>query len=189
MGFGVKQSTLNTIVTNQTTIQTDITTIKADVDTIKTGTVKVVELWSVYDTQVPLTTAAATKALPSITISGIPDGYTVTRALAAMKVRDIENENVGLANGLDGDQNIQCQKQTGGTLTTAIALKDGQFAVPANDHGQGDVPFEDSDQDISSQVPANDGVLEFQWTSALAAQDNLNFNDLQVGVRLYCTPS
>jgi hypothetical protein len=188
MGFGVKQSDITTIKSDVTTLKSDVTTIKSEVDTIKTGTVKPVELWSTYTTQVPLTTAAATVALPSITISGIPDGYTVSKALAAIKIRDIENTNA-LVNSLNGAQNIQAQKHTGGTLTTAIALEDGQFSVPASDHGQGDVPFEDSDQDISGQVPANGEVIDFQWTNGLAAQDNLNFNDIQVGIRLDCTPA
>lgn len=39
--------------------------------------------------------------------------------------------------------------------------------------------------DISAQIPANAAVMNFQWTLGVAAFANLNFNDVQIGVRLW----
>ena len=41
------------------------------------------------------------------------------------------------------------------------------------------------DADIKAQVPANAAVMDFQWTSGVAAQNNLNFNDVQIGLRIF----
>lgn len=137
--------------------------------------------WSLYTTTVQLTAVATNLALPSITMGGMPDNATVTYAQMLLKARKIENTNA-LANYVSGAQNLQALLTGGSTWTTGIALSGGEFAVGASSSEAGDVMM--GSEDISAQIPANGIVITFQWALALAAQANLNFIDVQTGIRV-----
>jgi len=147
-----------------------------------TGMLETVDLWSTYTTQVAVTSGAGDKALQSITIANLPTGAVVQKALMFFKCRNIENTNAAV-NSVSGAQNIQAQKAVAGGYITGIALAGGEFSVPASTRESGDVMM--GTTDISAQVPANGAVMNFKWTNALAAQNNLNFNDVQVGIRIW----
>ncbi len=51
-----------------------------------------------------------------------------------------------------------------------------------DEYGSGDAML--GDVDLSATVSGN-GTYNFQWTGGLAGQDNLQFNDLQVGLRVW----
>jgi len=140
------------------------------------------DLWSSYSTQVQLTTITGDKTLPSIIIAGLPPGVAIGRAIMIFKYRTIENTGTAV-NGVSGAQNLQAEKATGGSWVTGIALGGGECSVPASTRETGDVMM--GTADISAQVPANGAVMSFKWTSGLAAQNNLNFNDVQVGLRIW----
>jgi hypothetical protein len=143
-----------------------------------------IDIWSPYLAQVQISTAPGDQALPSITMAGLPSGTTVNRAVMMLKVRTIENTNA-LVNSVSGAQNIQAEKAVGGAWITGIALAGGEFSVPATIRENGDVLM--GSQDISAQIPANGALISFKWALAKSAQNNLNFNDIQVGVRVWYT--
>jgi len=142
------------------------------------------DLWSSYSTQIQLNTIMGDKPLPSITIAGLPSGATVVRAIMMLKYRTLENTNAAV-NGVSGAQNIQAEKEVNGSWVTGIALGGGECSVPASTRETGDVMM--GMDDISAQVPANGAVLNFKWANGLAAQNNLNFNDVQIGLRIWFT--
>jgi len=142
------------------------------------------DLWSAYSAQIVLTTSTGDKPLPSITITGLPAGMIVTRAVMMFKYRTIENTNAAV-NSVSGAQNIQAQKAVGGSWVTGIALGGGECSVPASTRETGDVMM--GTDDISSQIPVNGALLNFQWASGKAAQNSLNFNDIQIGLRIWFT--
>lgn len=150
--------------------------------TLERSKLAILDLWSGHAPQVVVSTVAGDKALPSITIAGIPAGAVIQRAVMMLKFRYLENTNAAV-NSLSGSQVIQAQKHVGGAWLTGIALAGGELAIGASALGSGDIMM--GGNDIKDQVPANGGVMDFKWTSALAAQNNLNINDVQVGIRIF----
>ena len=142
------------------------------------------DLWSAYLAQIVLSTSAGDKPLPSITITGLPAGLIVARAVMMLKYRTIENTNAAI-NSVSGAQNIQAQKAVSGSWVTGIALGGGECSVPASTRETGDVMM--GTDDISAQVPANGAVMSFKWANGKATQNNLNFNDIQIGLRIWFT--
>ncbi len=140
--------------------------------------------WSSYQAQVQLTTVAGDKTLPSITMRGLPSGATLALAIILLKFHNVENTNAAV-NSVSGAQNIQARKAVGGAWVTGIALGGGEFSTPASTREGGDVMF--GTEDISAQIPANGAVIELKWALALAAQNNLEFNNVQAGVGLLCS--
>jgi len=151
---------------------------------VKIPSMSYIDFWTTYSTQVQLTTVAENKLLPSITIAGLPPDATIIRAIMILKYRTIENTSTA-ANGVSGDQNIRAKKAVDGSWVKGIALGGGECSVPATTRETGDVMM--GTDDVSGQVPANDAVMSFRWTNGLAAQNNLNFNDVQVGLRIWFT--
>jgi hypothetical protein len=142
------------------------------------------DLWSTLSAQVQLTTSPLDKPLPSISIAGLPSGVSIARAIMMLVFRTLENTNAA-QNYVSGAQNIQVEKSPGGSWITGIALAGGELDVPASTRETGTVLM--GTDDISSQVPANGTSMNFKWTSAVAAANNLNFNDVQVGIRIWFT--
>ncbi len=138
--------------------------------------------WSAYAAQIVLTNGAGDKALPSLTIVNLPTGATIVYALPFLKFANKENTNAAV-NSVSGAQNIQVEKAVGGAWITGIAFGGGEYSTPASTREGGDVMM--GTNDVSAQVPANGAVMSFKWTSGVAAQNNLNFNDVQVGLRIW----
>jgi hypothetical protein len=129
-----------------------------------------------------LTTSAEDISLPSILISGLPLGAKIARAVMLFKYRTIENSSDGL-NSVSGSQDIQAQKAVDGSWITGITLGGGECFVPATTRETGDVMM--GMDDISGQVPENGAEIIFQCTQGQAADDELYFNDVQVGLRIW----
>jgi hypothetical protein len=140
------------------------------------------DFWSLYTPQVQLTTVAGDKALPEINVEGLPPGSMIIQARMLLKFRILDNTSANL-NSLNGAQNIQVRKQIDGSWLTGIVLSGGEMAIPASTRENGDVFM--GTGNIADQIPGNGGQLEFRWASARAAQDSLNFNDAQMGVRIW----
>jgi len=140
------------------------------------------DFWSVPQEEVALTGGAGDKALPSVTIADLPDGATIVRAIAMFKCRMIENHTYAGVNSLDGAQEIQV-KPTAGAYTDAINFVDEQFTLAQDTREGGDVIIGAIDVSGSGKVEA-DGVYDFQWDAALAQEDGIKFNDVQVGLRI-----
>jgi hypothetical protein len=144
---------------------------------------EIMPLASVYLPQIVLVNAPFNRALPNITIAGIPAGAVVTRALALITFRNVFNTNVA-ANSVSGAQTIQCQNTTtGGPWTTVFSFVGGELATDPASYSGGDVLV--GANDFSAQIAANGDVIAFQWTQALAAVPNFNINDIQIIMRLW----
>jgi len=143
------------------------------------------DFWSVVVEELQLTSAAqANLALnANITVAGIPAGATINRVVVMFMCRSIENTHATIANKLQGAQNIQVNF-AGGAFLSAIALADDLFAVGIATREMGTVLV--GSIDVKATVTGN-GNLTFQIDSARADQNNLNFNDYQVGVRVFFT--
>lgn len=144
----------------------------------------IMEFWSATQALVSLTDAAAPGtdvALPDVVVAGLPAGATIVRATAYLMFRAIENTN-GAANKLQGAQNIQVQKGGAGGYSTGIALVDDLLGVAASTREGGTVLM--GNTDLAAKVTGND-IYNFQWTASLVDQANLNFNDVQTGLRIW----
>ena len=139
------------------------------------------DFWSDPQEEVQVTAVAGDKALPGVTVAGLPADAVVIRAVAMFKFRMVENTNAA-ANKLNGAQNIQVRDDTPGTWRNAINLVDDIFGVGAGTREGGDVII--GDTDISVEVDGDD-TYNFQWDEARADLGNLQFNDVQTGLRVY----
>jgi len=164
--------------------------IPADIDSLKASRDRqlfCLDFWSNPQEEVSVSSVAGTKALPDVTIADLPAGATVVRAIAMFKLRMAENTNAA-ANKLDGgtvagtSQVIQVRDDTPGTWRDAINFVDDQFGLAASTRDSGDVCI--GSIDIAVEVDGND-TYNFQWLLAKSDQDNLNFNDVQVGLRIW----
>lgn len=158
--------------------------IPADVDELKTSKGRVLcslDFWSASQEEVQLTNVAGDKALPSVTVADLPAGATVVRAIAMFKFRAVENTNAGV-NKLNGAQDIQVRVDTPGAYTDAINFVDDQFTLAASTREGGDVYF--GNIDLAATITGNDGY-EFQWDEAVVDAANLQFNDVQIGIRIW----
>ena len=142
------------------------------------------DFWSPSQEEVQLTNVAGDKTLPTVTVAGIPAGATILRVVAMFKFRAVENTNAA-ANKLNGAQDIQVRDDSPGAWADAINFVDDQFGVDAGPLREGGDVFIGS-IDIKATVVGNDGY-NFQWDEGVADLANLQFNDLQVGLRVKFT--
>lgn len=164
--------------------------LPADVDELKASKGRQLfsmDFWSAFQEEVAIPAIAATLSLPTVTIADLPAGATVVRAIAMVKFRVIENINAG-ANKLDGatvasmSQVIQVRDDTPGTWRDAITFVDDQFGLAASTREGGDVLI--GNTDIAIEVDGNDGY-NFQYLLAKADLLGINWNDVQVGLRIW----
>jgi hypothetical protein len=139
------------------------------------------DFWSVPQEEVALTAGAGDKALPDVTIANLPAGATIVRAFAMFKFRMVENTN-GAANKLNGAQEIQVRDDTPSAWIDAINFVDDQFSIAATTREGGDVII--GAINLSATVDGND-TYNFQWDEAIADLANIQFNDVQVGLRIW----
>jgi len=178
------ENVLTQVQNTVTQVQNNVTQIQSDVTTIKTTTgeqLSNADFWSDPQEEAQINAAGITVPLPTIAITGIPAGATILRAIAMFKFRMLENTNAA-ANKLNGAQVIQVRADTPGGWNDAINLVDDQFGIAASLREGGDVCI--GSIDISGIVTGNDGY-EFQWANGKADRDFLNFNDVQVGIRVW----
>ncbi len=160
--------------------------ISADIAALATAQGRILlsmDFWSALQEEVAVTNVAGDKALPDVTVADLPAGATITRAIAIMKFREVENTNVA-ANKLAGAQEIQVRDDTPGTWRSAINLVDDLFTLAASTREGGDVLV--GAVDIAVEVDGND-TYNFQWDEAVADVANLQLNDVQVGLRIWYT--
>ncbi|MBA7569073.1 hypothetical protein ES708_10810 [subsurface metagenome] len=164
-------------VLNISTIEIDVARIEAKIDTLETRVLCSMDFWSLPQEEVALTGAAGDKALPSVTVEDLPDGATIVRAIAMFKFRMVENHTYAGVNSLDGAQAIQVA-----TSVDAINFVDAQFTLAQDTREGGDVVI--GVIDIAATVNAN-GAYAFHWDLAKALQTGINFNDVQMGIRIW----
>ena len=139
------------------------------------------DFWSLPQEEVQVTNVAGDKTLPDITIAGIPSGAVIIKAAVMFKARALENTNAA-ANKLNGAQEIQIRDDSPGAWVDAINFLDDMFSIaPSTREGVG--VFIGS-IDVSATVLGND-TYNLQWDEAVADVANLQFNDAQVGIRIW----
>jgi len=138
------------------------------------------DFWSLPQEEVYLTGAAGDKALPDVTVAGIPAGATITGAYVMYKFRMIQNINAA-ANKLDGAQEIQIRDDSPSAWIDAINFVDDQYTLGASTREGGDVAI--GLIDVSATVDGND-TYNFQWDEGVADLDGIKFNDIQIGLRV-----
>ena len=143
------------------------------------------DFWSDTIEELQLTAALqANLALAGadVVIAGIPAGATITRVEVMFMCRAIENTNPA-ANKLNGVQHFEVNFD-GGAFVDAINWADDLFAVALSTREM--PPLTMGNIDVSATVLGN-GTCTFRIDAARADQNNLNFNDYQMGVRCYFT--
>lgn len=170
-------------------IQQDLADIHNLVFGLDAAAVFSMDYWSDPVEEVAVAAAAGTLALPDVTVADLNLG-TVVRVIAMFKARVVENTNVAV-NSLDGatvastSQVIQVRDDTPGTWRDAINFVDDQFSLAASTREGGDILM--GQINIAVEVDAND-TYNFQWLLAKANQNNLQFNGVQVGLRVWYQP-
>jgi hypothetical protein len=97
------------------------------------------------------------------------------------KYRVIENTNAAV-NKLTGAQVIQIRQDSPTAWADAINFLDDQFGMAASTIQGGDVFI--GAIDVAVTVDGND-TYNLQWDEAVADQASINFNDVQVGLRIW----
>ncbi len=135
------------------------------------------DFWSLPQEEVAVLQAANDQGLPSVTVAELPADATIVRAIAMFKFRMVENHTYAGENKLDGAQEIQVAASV-----DAINFVTGQFTLAETTREGGDVII--GVIDIAGTVNAN-GAYAFHWDLAKAIQDGINFNDIQMGIRIW----
>ena len=165
-----------------------IDAIKAQTDKIAGKMLFSMDFWSDPQEEIAVPGIAATLVFtPTVTVADLPATATIVRAIAMFKFRMVENTYEGV-NALDGatvantSQVIQVKETTAGAYIDAINFADNQFTLAASTREGGDVLI--GSINIVAQVDGN-GNYTFQWLLRKSDQDFINFNDCQVGLRIW----
>jgi hypothetical protein len=140
-----------------------------------------IDCWSVPQEEVAVTAGAGDTALPDVVVAALPVDAVVVKAIAMFKFRIVENTNVA-ANALAGAQEIQVRDDSPSAWVDAINLVDNMFTLAGETREGGDVLI--GAIDVSATVDGND-TYNLQWAQAVADMANLQFNDVQVGLRIW----
>lgn len=141
------------------------------------------DFWSDPVEEKAVTAAQVTAAVgAAVVVAGLPAGATIVRAIVMMKFRMVENTNAA-ENSLDctAVQPIQVDDSGNTGWVTCIDFVDEQFKIAATTREGGDVLI--GDNDVSARVDGND-TYDFQWLNAKAHLANIQFNDIQMGIRI-----
>jgi len=142
------------------------------------------DFWSDVKEAVVVTGGQTTFAIASVVVANLPVGATIVRAVAMFKFRMVENTFAGV-NKLDATAAlpIQVDDSVAHGYVTAIDFVDDAFTLAAAPTREGgDVII--GDNNIAARVDGND-TYPFRWLDAKADQANLEFNDVQVGLRIW----
>lgn len=147
------------------------------------------DFWSegLEEVQIGDGVAGATVALPDITVSDLPAGATPVRAIVMFKFRMIENTYAGV-NKLNGatvaltSQVIQIRSDAPTAYVDAINFVDDFFTLASSAREGGDVII--GQVDVAAIVDEND-TYNLRWLLARADHDYLQFNDVQMGLRIW----
>jgi len=161
--------------------------IPTDIDGLKTSRDRQLfsmDFWSNPVEEKIVTAAQVTAAVGApVVVADLPAGATIDRAIVMMKFRMVENTNAA-ENSLDctAIQPIQVDDSVNTGWVTAIDFVDEQFKIAATTREGGDVLI--GDNDVATRVDGND-TYDFQWLNAKAHLANIQFNDIQMGIRIW----
>jgi len=167
----------------------DVANVKAETALIKTQTDKIagkmlfsMDFWSALREEILVTGAQTTPIPPPVVVEDLPGDAVIVRAIVMMKFRMVENDYAG-ENKLDAAAVLPMQVDDGVTgMLTCIDFVDEAFTLAEATREGGDVII--GDIDVAARVDGND-TYDFQWLNAKALQNNLRFNDVQMGIRIW----
>ena len=143
------------------------------------------DFWSDVGEEVVITgtQGTVTAGLSNVVVADLPSGATIVRAIVLMKFRMVENTYAGI-NKLDATAALPMQIDDAGNtgMLTCLDFGDDLFTLANTTREGGDIIT--GDIDVSARVDAND-TYDFQWLNAKADQNNINFNDVQMGIRIW----
>lgn len=163
-------------------VKTDTAAIKAQTDKIAGKMLFSMDFWSDPQEELQVTTTSGDKTLPDVTIADLPSGATIVRAIAVLKFRMVENTNAAV-NSISGLQWLKVAKD-GQSYNAALKAIDGHFTIAGSTREGGDVLMGTLDIAGTNKVDAN-ATYHFKWESAVSLQNNLQFNDVQWGLRIW----
>lgn len=140
-----------------------------------------VDFWSQFDETITITSTAQDITLPSVTVSGLPTGAVVERAIALARFRMVSNTDC-CDNEINSPGTSLAARVDG--AVDAIILTDGMLFTPGSGHSDG-VEWV-GDQDIKAEVDG-DGTYSFSFDDAEVLADSLLVRDIQVGLRIWYT--
>ncbi|MBU0778337.1 hypothetical protein KKF82_08780, partial [Patescibacteria group bacterium] len=152
--------------------------------TVNTTQLHVMDFWSDPVEEKAVTNAQVTAAVGApVVVADLPAGATIVRAIVMMKFRMVENTNAA-ENSLDctAVQPIQVDDSGSTGWVTCIDFVDEQFKIAATTREGGDVLI--GDNNVAARVDGND-TYDFQWLNAKAHLANIQFNDIQMGIRIW----
>jgi hypothetical protein len=143
------------------------------------------DFWADNTAQVILTTiATADYALSALTVAGIPNGATLVRVVALLKIAVIRDTSAS-NNAVNGATALKVDADVAyGSLVTAIDIADNSWAVlVANgaDRG-GDIMI--GDNDVKTEITGN-GIFYARLENIACDGNNLSLEDVAWGVRVY----
>ncbi len=143
------------------------------------------DFWSDVVEEVAVTGSQTNVAITggNVVVAEVPSGATILRAIAIFKFRALEDTSAS-GNALDAASPLPMQLDDVGNtgMTDCIDFVDNAFGVAASTRESGDVIL--GDIDVAARVDGND-TYDFQWYQAKATGGNLNFNDVQMGLRIW----
>jgi hypothetical protein len=172
-------------------IKADLDLINDLVDGLETSAGKVLcsmDFWSASVEEISVDGDAGTLDLANdVVVADLPAGATVVRAIVMFAFRAIENTNAA-ANKLDGatvantSQVIQIDDAGNTGWLDCLTFVDDQFSIAGSTREGGTILV--GNADVAARVDGND-TYDFQWLQSNADQDDLNFNDTQIGIRIW----
>ena len=143
------------------------------------------DFWSDPVEEVAVTDSQSTPAITggNVVVADLPATATIVRAIVMMKFRMVENTYAGV-NKLDAAAPLPMQIDDSGNTgwLNCINFVDDLFTIAASSREGGDVII--GDIDVAARVDGND-TYDFQWLNAKADQNNIQFNDVQMGIRIW----
>lgn len=142
------------------------------------------DFWSDMLVLVTITNLSTQIALNDVVVAGLPDGFTIDRVVAMLKIRSVEDSS-GVLNRLTtvGGETPAVQVQRAAYID-GINLQDDQWEVAASSRDSGDVQV--GDIDVQAQVDQN-ATINFRLDDVRADGNNLLLHDVQTGLRVYYT--
>lgn len=118
-----------------------------------------------------------------VVVAGLPTGAVIERAFVGFLFRMVENTYAG-ANALDAAAALPMQLDDSANTgwVDCIDFANNAFTLAASTREGGTVIF--GDIDVSARVDGND-TYDFRWHNAKADQNNLQFNDCQLVIRIW----
>lgn len=171
----------------QNIVQVDLDTLETDIASVVASIARAryrMDFWSGEEDLITITAASQDLALPSVVVAGIPAGATITRVIAILKYRVIEDTSAAdnkISTAGPVTPAVQVTETVAAAFVDAITIIDDMMQVAASTRDNGDVLM--GTIDVSAAV-AGDGTYDFQLDDILADGGDLLLRDLQVGLRI-----